>query len=447
VQIELPANGWTPRPHQVKLWKYLEGGGTRAVAIWHRRAGKDDVALHWAAVASAQRVGNFWHMLPEASQARKAIWTAVNPHTGRQRIDEAFPHELRDTTKDQEMFIRFKNGSTWQVVGSDNYDSLVGAAPVGIVFSEWALANPSSWAFMRPILRENGGWAFFITTPRGRNHAASFYEGARGDPTWYAEKLSARDTDVFSPEQLDQELREYIREFPEDGEAKFQQEYECSFAAAIMGAYYGKLMQHAEDEGRIGIVPHNPSEGVWTSWDLGYGDSTVIWCAQLIGGDIRIIDLIAGSGVGIDWYVRELGKKPYNYVQHIVPHDADNGELGTGERRIDIMRKLGMKPIRVLPRTGVDDGIAAARSLLPRCRFNKATTQRGIEAMQQYRKKWDDKNKVFMDTPLHDWSSDYADSFRYLAMGIRDKPKAEPVVKIRRLEPQYGAGNAGWMGS
>jgi phage terminase large subunit len=442
-ELELPAHGWIPRRHQTSLWRYLESGGTRAVAIWHRRAGKDDVALNWAAVSAAQRIGNYWHMLPEASQARKAIWEAVNPHTGKRRIDEAFPAAIRETTKEQEMFIRFTNGSTWQVVGSDNYDSLVGSAPIGIVFSEWALANPSSWAFLRPILLENGGWALFITTPRGRNHASSFYEGARTDASWYAEKLSAHDTGIFTPAQLEQERREYIRDYPEDGEAKFQQEYECSFAAAIMGAYYGRLMQNAEDEGRIGIVPWMPSEGVWTSWDLGYGDSTVIWLAQLIGGDIRIIDMIAGSGVGIDWYVKKLNEKPYVYVQHIVPHDADNGELGTGERRIDIMRKLGMKPIRVLPRTGVDDGISAVRSLLPRCRFNKATTVRGVEALQQYRKKWDDKNKVFMDTPLHDWASDYADSMRYLAMGIRDRPKAEPAKRER--QPHWAAGSAGWM--
>ena len=159
--IQLPADGWRPRPYQRDVWNYLERGGKRAVAVWHRRAGKDEFCLRWASVAAFQKVGNYWHMLPMANQARRAIWEAVNPHTGKRRIDEAFPVALRETTREQEMMIRFKNGSTWQVVGSDNYDSLVGAPPVGVTFSEWALADPRAWAFIRPILLENDGWALF----------------------------------------------------------------------------------------------------------------------------------------------------------------------------------------------------------------------------------------------------------------------------------------------
>jgi phage terminase large subunit len=169
--ITLP-HKWSPRPYQKRLWSYLEGGGKRAIEIAHRRWGKDDVALHWAACAAMQRPASYWHMLPNYSQARKAIWTAVNPHTGKRRIDEAFPAAIRSATLENEMFIRFKNGSTWQVIGSDNYDSLVGTPPAGIVFSEWARANPASWGYLAPILLENDGWALFITTPIGRNHCA-----------------------------------------------------------------------------------------------------------------------------------------------------------------------------------------------------------------------------------------------------------------------------------
>ena len=444
-EIELPANGWQPEQHQRRAWRKIEAGVKRAILIWHRRAGKDDIALHRTAVAAFERIGNYWHMLPEAAQARKAIWNAVNPHTGRRRIDDAFPEELRESTNNQEMFIRFINGSTWQVVGSDNFNSLVGAAPIGIVFSEWALANPTSWGILRPILLENGGWALFITTPRGHNHAARMYDAAIGDPTWFAERLSAYETQVFSHEQLVQEKLEYIRENPEDGEALFEQEYEVSFEAAIRGAYYGKLMATAQDEGRIGIVPHIPGQPVWTAWDLGYGDSMVIWMAQQIAGTVRIINLISGSGQGIPEYVNQLNRLPYTFIEHIVPHDADNGELGTGERRIDVMRRLGMKNIRVLPRLGVDDGIAAVRNLLPRCIFDKAAVQLGIDAMKQYRKSWDDTNKVFRNVPLHDWTSDFADAFRYLAMGIKDKG-AKPEMK-KKLMPQLWGSNQGWMGS
>jgi hypothetical protein len=177
--IRLPHNNWRPRPYQQDLWKYLEKNGKRAVAIWHRRAGKDEVCLHWSAVAAHTRVGVYWHMLPEANQARKAVWDAVNPHSGLRRINEAFPRELRESTRETDMAIRFKSGSLWQLVGSDNYNSLVGSPPVGVVFSEFALADPSAWGYLRPILAENNGWALFITTPRGRNHASTFYRPLR----------------------------------------------------------------------------------------------------------------------------------------------------------------------------------------------------------------------------------------------------------------------------
>src|SRR5271170_8147679 len=176
--ISLP-NGWTPRGCQRPLWGYLERGGKRAIAIWHRRAGKDEVCLHRSAVAAFERPATYWHMLPAYSQGRKAIWTAVNPHTGKRRIDEAFPPELRANTNEQEMFIRFKTGATWQVLGSDRYDAAVGSPPYGITFSEWALSNPAAWAYLAPIVIENGGWALFITTARGRNHAKSMLDMAR----------------------------------------------------------------------------------------------------------------------------------------------------------------------------------------------------------------------------------------------------------------------------
>jgi phage terminase large subunit len=193
-RIVLPASGWEPRVHQRPFWDYLEAGGKRAIEIAHRRWGKDDVTLHRTAVAAHERVATYWHMLPEYAQARKAIWDAVNPHTGKRRIDEAFPKELRANTVADEMFIRFKCGSTWQVIGSDNYDKLVGTPPAGVVLSEWSRANPAAWAFLAPILAENGGWAAFITTPIGRNHAKTMYDMAKTDPAWFAEVSTVEDT-------------------------------------------------------------------------------------------------------------------------------------------------------------------------------------------------------------------------------------------------------------
>jgi phage terminase large subunit len=201
MEIILP-NGWRPRDYQRRLWHYLENGGKRAVAVWHRRAGKDEVCLHWAACAALQRVGNYWHMLPEASQARKAVWDAINPHTGRRRIAEAFPSSIRVGQRDEDMKINLANGSTWQLVGSDRFDALVGSPPIGLVFSEYSLTNPGAWDYLRPILAENGGWAVFMLTPRGRNHAWTLYDKARLQPGWFAELLTVDDTKAIGADVI-----------------------------------------------------------------------------------------------------------------------------------------------------------------------------------------------------------------------------------------------------
>ncbi|HEV2111059.1 MAG TPA: hypothetical protein VGT99_06885, partial [Gammaproteobacteria bacterium] len=182
--ITLP-NGWQPRPHQRRLWDYLEGGGRRAVAVWHRRAGKDSTAINWTAVAAHQRIGTYWHMLPTANQGRMVVWEGRDG-LGRRLIDQAFPPALRAGERNDRMTMELRGGSVWQVVGSDNYDRLVGANPVGVVFSEWSLTDPRAWDYVRPILAENGGWALFIYTPRGKNHGFELYDIARHRGDWFA---------------------------------------------------------------------------------------------------------------------------------------------------------------------------------------------------------------------------------------------------------------------
>ena len=423
-EITIP-NNWQPRAYQEPLWEYLERGGKRALAVWHRRAGKDDVALHWAACAAMQTVGNYWHMLPEAAQARKAIWTAVNPHTGKKRIDEAFPLAIRAKTNDHEMLITFANGSTWQVVGSDNYDSLVGSSPIGIVFSEWALADPAAWAYLRPILLENGGWALFIYTPRGRNHGATFYEGAKDDPTWFADWRPAGTTGVFTVEQLAQERTEYRREYGElDGDARYEQEYDCNFNVAVVGSYYGKQMADAERAGRICRVPWEPTKPVVTAWDVGVTDSTAIWFAQWVGLEVRLIDYYEAHGVGLEHYAKVLREKPYSYAPCIWPHDVANKQMTTGdtlERSFNSLNFTG----RCLPNENIEQGIQAARNLLPKCWFDREKCARGLDALRQYKRQWSDKLKTFSPEPLHDWASHGADAFRYLSKGLKPDVTAQ----------------------
>lgn len=419
-EIVLP-NNWRPRPYQMAAWKYLENGGRHAELIWHRRSGKDEISLHRTAIAAHERIAGYWHMLPEAAQARKAIWEAINPHTGERRIDEAFPPAIRETTREQEMFIKFKCGSTWQVVGSDNFNSLIGSPPVGIVYSEWALANPMARAMLRPIILENKGWQIFITTPRGKNHAYRTFKAAEKNESAFAQKLTVHDTGTLSPEDLEVERQAYIDDFDEDqGTALFEQEYLCSFDAAILGAYYGKLLQTAEKEGRICNVPYEPGLPVHTAWDLGIGDSTAIWFVQQHAMECRVIDFYEASGAGLDHYAKVLREKPYAYGEHILPHDVMVSDLSTGRTRYQTLAGLGISA-RVLGREGVDDGIQAARRLIPQCWFDEKKCEHGLDALRQYRREYDDKLKTFRDRPLHDWTSHAADAFRYLARGLPDQ--------------------------
>lgn len=414
-----------PRPYQFGLWQYLEQGGTRAVAVCHRRWGKDDLALHWTAVAAHQRVGTYWHMLPEYAQARKAIWDAVNPHTGIRRIDEAFPKETREKTDEQQMFIRFKCGSTWQVVGSDSFNSLVGSPPVGLVFSEWALADPAAWAYLRPILLENGGWALFIYTSRGRNHGHKTWMLSQEDSNWFGVRQNALETGVFSAEQLESELREYKIDYgEEDGEALFNQEYMCSFDAAILGAYYGRLISRLDQDGRICSVPYDPTMPVYTSWDLGIDDATAVWFVQVAGSEVRVIDYMEIRGRGLTDIAKEIMRKPYLYAEHYMPHDVETRELSTAKTRKQTLESVGLQPIRAGSRLPVQDGINAVRNILPRCVFDARKCEKGLEALRSYRVEFDSKTKTPKRQPLHDWSSHPADAFRELAVNLFDVVEA-----------------------
>jgi hypothetical protein len=429
LDITLPFNGWTPRPHQMKLWNYLRSGGKRAVAVWHRRAGKDDVMLHATALAMVERPANYWHLLPEFEQGRRAIWSAVNPHTGKRRIDECFPQALRDSTNDQGMFLRLKNGSTWSVIGSDRYDATVGSGVAGIVYSEFALANPSAWAYHRPILEENNGWAAFISTPRGRNHLLSIYNHARTDPRWFAELLTVKDTDALSEEALATALTEYCALYGRDaGMASYRQEYFCDFAAAVLGAFFAVECRELREEGRILAIDAMPDQYVHRSWDIGVKDDTSLWFWQQQGSQLLILDCYSASGVGLEHYLEviEAREKEHGWMRGVdfVPHDAKVKEWGTGKTRVETMQQLGLKPMLV-PMASLMDGINAARRTLPLCVFHPRTEEVGIAALEQYRREWDDDKKAFKASPLHDWSSNLADSFRYLAQSWRTAPQRQ----------------------
>lgn len=383
--------------------------------------------MHRTCIAAHERVAGYWHCLPEYEQARKAIWTAVNPHTGKRRIDEAFPPELRASKDEQQMFIRFKNGSTWQVIGSDRYNSLVGAGVAGVTFSEWALANPSSWGFIRPMVEENNGWATFITTPRGRNHALAMYEMASRRSEWFSEISTIRDTGALTTEQIEAAIDDYKSVYGDDiGLAQFEQEYHCSFNAAILGAFYAREMLAVRNEGRIREFEPGPGP-VHTAWDIGVRDDTSIWWFQVIGDRPFILDCYTASGAGVDHYADVCHAKPWPRGIDFVPHDARVKEWGTGRTRVEQMQAHRLNP-RVIPLASKMDGIQAARTTLARAVFHPRCEEKGIAALEQYRREWDDEKKTFRASEERDWTTHLSDAFRYLSLSWR-KIHAEETPK------------------
>jgi hypothetical protein len=419
---------WYQRPFHEYL---INTPAARAIEIAHRRWGKDEIVLGAFCELAHKRIGSYWHCLPEYNQGRKAIWTAINANTGKRRIDEAFPPEIRENTNDTEMFIRLKCGSTWQIIGSDRYDATVGAGPVGIAYSEWALANPSAWAYHRPMLEENGGAAAFITTPRGRNHAKSMYDMAKDNPRWFAEISTIHDTGALSPESIAESLKEYVALYGEDiGRAQFEQEYECNFNAAILGAFYAREMSKLRKEGRIKRLAVMPGRAVHTAWDIGVKDDTSIWWFQVVGGVPHILDCYTASGAGVEHYAEVCHAKPYMRGNDYVPHDAKVKEWGTGRTRTETMRSFGLNPVLV-PLATKMDGIQAARTTLGTALFDPRCEDIGISALEQYRREWDDEKKTFKANEVHDWTSHLADAFRYLAMSWRNV--ADPVIEPKRV--------------
>jgi phage terminase large subunit len=420
--IEIP-NAWEPRSYQLPFWRAMEGGCRRAALVWHRRSGKDSTSLNLTATKMLERVGTYWHMLPEKTQARKVIWDGIDKQ-GRRMIDQAFPPELVASKYEQDMMLRFKNGSVWQCVGSDNYNSLVGANPVGVVFSEYSVADPRAWDFVSPILAENGGWAVFIYTPRGHNHGYTLFEMAKKNPNWFSQLLTVDDTNTVTKEALLEE-RESGK-----SEEHIQQEYYCSFNAGSEGSYYANYIETAKRDGRVSSVPWESRVPVTVAWDLGYGDSTALWFCQRVAKEIRLIDYYENHNVGLDHYCKVLRGKPYSYDTHILPHDAGVHELTSGRSRYEFLREQGIGKLKLLDKFGVDDGIQAARSILPQCWFDSNKCSMGLDMLLQYRKEKDEKRGCYKENPLHDWTSHCADSFRYLALGLK------PVIRSDIVRPK-----------
>jgi phage terminase large subunit len=361
----------------------------------------------------------FAYLAPFLGQAKRVAWDYM-------RAAVAPLREIGATVHEGELRVDYPNAGQVRLFGADNPDALRGIYLDGVVLDEYADMDPRIWSeIIRPALADRQGWAVFIGTPKGRNAFHAQWKRAQSDPAWFAMMLKASETGLIPAHELALAAQDLSEE-------QYAQEFECSFEAAIVGAYYGKLMSQADADKRISGVPYDPAALVWTAWDLGIRDATAIWFAQVVGREIRIIDYYEASGVDLGHYARELRNKPYAYAGHIVPHDAKAKELGTGKSRLEVLAGLGLKGITVAPMHRVEDGINAVRVVIPRCWFDAKKCERGIEALKLYHAEQDEKLGILKPHPVHDWTSHGADAFRYLAMTL-DRRAVETAGFSRRI--------------
>lgn len=397
-----------------------------SVLVCHRRAGKTVACiadLIDAALRCPKPRPRFHYIAPLLKQAKAVAWDYLK-HYGT-KIPGATAHE-------GELRLDLPNGGQIRLYGADNPDGLRGIYSDGAIMDEAPLMHPKLFSeILRPALSDRLGWGVWLGTPAGQNEFFDLWQEARKDPQrYFGLMLRANDTNIIPQTELDDARRSMTQE-------QFEQEYYCSFTAAIIGAYYGREMQAAEDEGRITTSVYDKGLEVHTAWDLGVNDQTAIWFYQQAGFETRLIDYYAANGYGLDHYTDILQKRGYRYGRHHLPHDVEVKELGTGRSRLETLRTLGLDA-QVVRKLSVEDGINAVRRILPRCWFDRDRCPEGIKALRQYRREWDDIRKVFVDRPLHDWCADGADAMRYLAVSLQ-----EP--RLVNTSANYPKRNLSWV--
>ena len=378
----------------------------------HRRGGKDITILNWCIPELLKSTCTCFYVLPTYSQAKKVIWDAINNDGF--RILDYFPQEVVANKNAQEMKIRFTNGSLFQLIGSDNIDSLMGTNPKIVVFSEYALQDPAAWDYIRPILKVNNGVAIFISTPRGRNHFYDIFRAAQVTEGWFAERLTILDTAVLTCQDVEQEKLEGM------SDELAQQEYYCSFDRGIEGSYYANIVLKMQQEELICPIQYDPYKMVHCSFDLGWDDSTAVIFFQLHGDMVKIIDCEERNTTTLAEWKNILIAKGYKYGYYLFPHDVENIDgLGSGCTRREILEGLQI-PVTTVPKSLIADGIESVKALLSsHVMINSKKCSALIKALEHYHRDWDDKHKVYSNKPRHDWASHYCDSLRYLSLGLR----------------------------
>ena len=430
-ETQIKLNKFKPRSYQANLCRAFEENKLkRYLIIWPRRSGKDICSLALLVRAALRRTGTYFYVFPEFSSGRRILWDGIDID-GNRIMNKYIPDEIVESRNEQQMRIRLINGSQIVVLGSDNFDStIIGTNAHGMIFSEYALQDPRAWSYAIPILNASNGWALFISTPRGKNHLWELYNVAASTPGWFCEKLTIDDTAHVSLEEIQKEIAS-----GQMSQDLAMQEWWTSFELGVEGSFYSKYIDNLRHKGQICHVPWEPYHPVHTAWDLGYNDPTTIIFFQVIGPVIRIIDCYENTKKGLEWYAKIVKEKPYTYGKHIAPHDIAVHDLFLGLSRWKTMHDLGITFVRFTEKQpNIQEGIEAVRRNLPKMWIDDRACEPMLKALENYRQEYDVKRKVYKISPLHDWSSHWADTMRYLCVGL---PKVSSINDPKALEQRY----------
>lgn len=411
------STGYIPRPLQAKMHLDVKRFN---VIVCHRRFGKTVWAINHLidkALRSRLPMPRFAYLAPTYGAAKRIAWDYLKSFCANIPGVEFNEAELRVEIP--------SNRARIMLLSAENPGSLRGIYLDGCILDEFAEMNPEAWTtVIRPTLSDRKGWAIFIGTPKGTNTFYELYEYATtsGDLEWHAAKYKASETGLIRADELESARRTMAEE-------EYEQEFECSFSAGLVGAYFTKELSAAEKEGRITKVLHDPSLPVDTYWDLGINDMCAIWFVQTLRNRHRVIDYFEISGASIPDVIRDIRAKPYNYGRFTLPHDAQARDFSTGKAQVQIFRDHGVRNITIVPRVGTKrEGINAARMILPLCEFDAEKCKQGLKALANYQRKWDAKNNVFQDNPLHNWASNGADAFQQFGLGARDDSRSSAFL-------------------
>lgn len=418
---------FTPREYQLPFFQAMKTR-KRAVLVWHRRAGKDKTVFNFVVSEMLRRVGNYYYMFPTYAQGKKALWEGKD-RAGMRILDHVPRELLQGDVNNTDMKFVLKNGSLFQMIGTEDIDNVRGAGPCGLVYSEYSMQHPQAWDVMIPALMETDGWAVFVYTPMGKNHGYRLFEAHKDDPEWFCERLTVADTEnrggTMTSAMVEREKRDRVK--MGKSENFIRQEYYCDFNAAVENAVFGEQILYLQDNKRITRVPWEPRAEVETYWDIGWDDSTAIWFVQQVGKEIRLIDYYEARLAGPDHYLKILREKPYRYSRHVMPHDADYGRMETGGKSLKaILQDMGLF-VDIAKKLSKEEQISNARLLLPRCWFDEDKCGPGIDALSSWHFTMDEEKKILGRTPVHDFSSHASDAFCLIGSELRDYIKAEKI--------------------